>query len=124
MACSALPWWESWLAAQHSLQAEAWLRIAKRTSGIACSRPGSRRSQRLRRTDVGRRPYESQRTAAVPPDLVAALTGNARANAAFERLGRSDRYGVILPLLKPRTPETRARMLALAVARLAAQKYM
>ena len=38
--------------------------------------------------------YESQRTAAVPPDLAAALAGNARANAAFERLGRSDRYAV------------------------------
>ena len=27
--------WESWLAAQHEVQAEAWLRIAKRHSGIA-----------------------------------------------------------------------------------------
>jgi len=66
--------------------------------------------------------YESQRTAAVPPDLAAALAGNSRANAAFERLGRSARYAVILPLLKARTPETRARILARAVARLAAQK--
>jgi uncharacterized protein YdeI (YjbR/CyaY-like superfamily) len=45
----------------------------------------------------------------VPPDLAAALAGDARANAAFERLGRSDRYAVILPLLEARTPETRAR---------------
>ena len=66
--------------------------------------------------------YEPQRTAAVPPDLAAALAGNARANAAFERLGRSDRYAVILPLLKARTPETRARVLARAVVQLAAQK--
>jgi uncharacterized protein YdeI (YjbR/CyaY-like superfamily) len=66
--------------------------------------------------------YESQRTAAVPPDLAAGLAGNARANAAFERLGRSARYAVILPLLKARTPEARARILARAVARLAAQK--
>jgi uncharacterized protein YdeI (YjbR/CyaY-like superfamily) len=66
--------------------------------------------------------YESQRNAAVPPDLAAALAGNSRANAAFERLGRSARYAVILPLLKARTPETRARILARAVARLAAQK--
>jgi uncharacterized protein YdeI (YjbR/CyaY-like superfamily) len=27
--------WESWLAAHHGVQAEAWLRIAKRRSGIA-----------------------------------------------------------------------------------------
>lgn len=46
--------------------------------------------------------YGSQRTAAVPPDLAAALAGNARANAAFGRFGRSDRYAVILPLLKAR----------------------
>ena len=65
--------------------------------------------------------YESQRNTAVPPDLVAALAGNARASAAFESLGRSDRYAVILPLLKARTPETRARTLARAVARLEAQ---
>ena len=64
--------------------------------------------------------YESQRTAAVPPDLVTALAGDARASAAFERLGRSDRYAVILPLLKARSPETRARALARAIERLAA----
>ncbi|MGH2629003.1 MAG: YdeI/OmpD-associated family protein, partial [Actinomycetota bacterium] len=40
----------------------------------------------------------------------------------FERLGRSDRYAVILPLLKARTSETRARILTRTVARLAAQE--
>ena len=65
--------------------------------------------------------YESQRNAEVPPDLAAALAANARATAAFERLGRSDRYAVILPLLKARTAETRATLLARAVARLARQ---
>jgi len=172
--------WESWLAAQHGVRAEAWLRIAKRHSGIASVTPaeaievalcygwidGQRRAhddvsflQRFSRrrprsswskvnvakvealTAAGRmRPaglaevaaaqadgrweaaYESQRNAAVPPDLAAALAGNARANAAFERLGRSDRYAVILPLLKARTPETRARILARSVERLTAQK--
>lgn len=66
--------------------------------------------------------YESQRTADVPPDLAAALAENPRANAAFERLGRSDRYAVILPLLKSRTPDGRARTLARAIARLAAHE--
>ncbi|HEX2771614.1 MAG TPA: YdeI/OmpD-associated family protein [Micromonosporaceae bacterium] len=59
--------------------------------------------------------------AAVPPDLAAALAGNAAANATFERLGRSDRYALILPLLKARTPETRARTLARTLDRLATQ---
>jgi uncharacterized protein YdeI (YjbR/CyaY-like superfamily) len=65
--------------------------------------------------------YESQRTAEVPSDLTTALAGNADAGAAFERLGRSDRYAVILPLLKARTPETRARLLARTIERLSAR---
>lgn len=171
--------WESWLATHHGERAEAWLRIAKRHSGIASVTAaealdvalcyGWIDGQRRARDDVSflqrfsrRRPtsswskinvakiealtvagrmrpaglaevaaaradgrweaaYESQRTAPTPPDLAAALAGNARANGAFERLGRSDRYGVILPLLKARTPEARVRLLARAVARLAAQ---
>jgi uncharacterized protein YdeI (YjbR/CyaY-like superfamily) len=172
--------WECWLEAQHEIRVEAWLRIAKRHSGIALITisgaldvalcygwiDGRRRtcddvsflqrySRRRPRSSwskanvakaealiaAGRmRPagsaevaaakadgrweaaYESQRNAAVPPDLAAALAGNARANAAFERLGRSDRYAVVLPLLKARTPESRARILARGVARLEAQK--
>jgi uncharacterized protein YdeI (YjbR/CyaY-like superfamily) len=171
--------WESWLADHHDdEQAEAWLRIAKRHSGIATITiaealdvalcygwiDGQRKSlddvsflQRYTRrrprsswskvnvakvealTAAGRmRPaglaevtaaqadgrwdaaYESQRTATVPPDLAAALAGNAAASAAFERLGRSDRYAVILPLLKARSPRIRARIVATAVERLAA----
>lgn len=169
--------WEAWLEAQHGDQAEAWLRIAKRHSGIATITiaealdvalcfgwiDGQRKSldevsflQRYSRrrprsswskvnvakvealVAAGRmRPaglaevaaaeadgrwdaaYESQRTAEVPPDLAAALAGDAGANTAFEQLGRSERYAVILPLLKARTPESRARLLARAVAKLA-----
>ena len=172
--------WESWLAAQHGVRTEAWLRIAKRHSGIASVTPaeaidvalcyGWIDGQRRAHDDVSflqrfsrRRPrsswskvnvakvealiaagrmrpaglaevaaakadgrweaaYDSQHTAAVPPDLAAALAGNTLANDAFARLGRSDRYAVILPLLKARTPQTRARILARALARLAAQK--
>ena len=63
--------------------------------------------------------YESQRTAEVPPDLAAALDGNAAAKAAFEGLGRSERYAVILALLKARTSESRALVLAREIAKLA-----
>jgi uncharacterized protein YdeI (YjbR/CyaY-like superfamily) len=169
--------WESWLAAQHEARAEAWLRIAKRHSGIVSittaealdvalcfgwidgQRRGLDDSSFLQRycprrprsswskvnvakiealSAAGRmRPaglaevaaakadgrweaaYESQRMAVVPPDLAAALAADARAGAAFEQLGKSDRYQMILPLLKARTPETRAKILARAVARLA-----
>jgi len=170
--------WESWLAAHHDGQPEAWLRIAKRHSGLASvtiaealdvalcygwidgqrrahdddsflqrysrRRPGSSWSmvnlakvealiaagrmqpaglaeiQAAQADGRWQSAYESQRTAAVPPDLVTALAGDARASAAFERLGRSDRYAVILPLLKARSPETRARTMARAIERLAA----
>ena len=64
--------------------------------------------------------YEAQRTAEVPPDLAAALSANTRAQDAFERLGKSARYAVILPLLKARTPTTRARILAQSIETLAA----
>lgn len=172
--------WESWLAVHHATQSEAWLRIAKRGSGLTSVTVaealdvalcfGWIDGQRRAHDDVSflqrysrRRPrsswskvnvakvaalvaagrmqpaglvevqaaqadgrwqgaYESQRTAAVPPDLIAALAADARANAAFERLGRSDRYAVILPLLKARTPESRARILARTMERLATQR--
>jgi uncharacterized protein YdeI (YjbR/CyaY-like superfamily) len=63
--------------------------------------------------------YESQRNATVPPDLAVALGHDDRAKAAFESLGRSERYAVILPLLKARTPQQRAERLRVAMARLA-----
>ncbi|MGY1497319.1 YdeI/OmpD-associated family protein [Streptomyces sp. QTS52] len=63
--------------------------------------------------------YESQRNASVPDDLVAALEGDPRAKAAFEALGRTDQYQLVLPLLKARTPDIRAARLAAAVAGLA-----
>lgn len=170
--------WESWLQAQHQHRSEAWLRIAKRRSGLATIAHaldvalcfGWIDGQRKAHDDVSflqrfsrRRPrsswskinttrvealtaagrmhpaglaevaaaeadgrwhaaYESRRTATVPPDLAAALAGNTRATAAFERLNRSDRYAAILPVLKAHTPDARARALARAIAQLSAPK--
>jgi len=64
--------------------------------------------------------YESQRTAETPPDLAAALARHPRAAAAFEAMSRSDRYAVILTLLKARTPRRRAELVERAVADLGA----
>jgi uncharacterized protein YdeI (YjbR/CyaY-like superfamily) len=64
--------------------------------------------------------YESQRTATVPPDLAAALAGDAGARAFFDQLGKTDQYLAMMPLLKARTPEIRATRLAKVVADLAA----
>lgn len=65
--------------------------------------------------------YESQRSANVPAELTAALTDSPLASAAFDSLSRSDRYLLILPLLKAYTPEARERALARVVTRLAVQ---
>ncbi|WP_035749715.1 YdeI/OmpD-associated family protein [Arthrobacter sp. 35W] len=56
--------------------------------------------------------YESQRTADVPSELAAALADHPPARTAFERLGRTERYALILPLLKAHTPVTHAKALA------------
>jgi hypothetical protein len=53
----------------------------------------------------------------VPPDLVAALDDDDRAKAASESLGRSERYAVILPLLKAKTPQQRTERLRVTMAR-------
>ncbi|UUU25130.1 YdeI/OmpD-associated family protein [Streptomyces sp. DSM 40750] len=62
--------------------------------------------------------YESQREATVPEDLATALEHSPRARRSFERLGKTDRYLVILGLLKARTPQTRAARLKVALATL------
>jgi len=168
--------WEAWLAERHDTSAEAWLRIAKKGSGLASivigdaldvalcygwidgqrrsldevsflqrycpRRPRSAWSQvnvakievltgagRMRPPGIAQveaakadgrweAAYESQRNAEVPPDLAAALAGDPEAAAAFEKLGRSDRYWIILQLLKARTPDTRAKVLARSIERL------
>ncbi|XRQ16549.1 YdeI/OmpD-associated family protein [Actinomadura welshii] len=60
--------------------------------------------------------YTAQRDAAVPPDLAEALAAHPDAAARFEALGRTDRYRIILPLLKARTPAGRQARLARAIS--------
>lgn len=62
--------------------------------------------------------YEPQRTAAVPPELTAALGAN-RAETAFAALTRSERYALMLPLLQARTAASRERIAARIAAGLA-----
>ncbi|MFD5139983.1 YdeI family protein [Streptomyces sp. NPDC058378] len=64
--------------------------------------------------------YPSQKEATVPEDLAAALAAAPRAAERFERLGRTDRYLLILQLLKARTPDVRAARLDRLVTKLAA----
>lgn len=62
--------------------------------------------------------YASQATAETPDDLAAALAADPDAAAAYAALGRTERYAVILPLLKARAPGARAAQVIKAVARL------
>ncbi|WP_434587616.1 YdeI/OmpD-associated family protein [Streptomyces sp. A5-4] len=55
--------------------------------------------------------YESQRDSTTPPDLAAALEGNQAARDTFERLGKTEKYTVILRLLTARTPGARTARL-------------
>lgn len=64
--------------------------------------------------------YVRQRDAAVPPDLAAALAARPEAAARFEKLGKTDRYLLILPLLKARTPAGRTARLNKAIESLLA----
>ena len=62
--------------------------------------------------------YASQRDAVVPPDLAAALAASPEAARAFECLGRTDRYAVILKLVTARTASARAAQLRRAITAL------
>lgn len=62
--------------------------------------------------------YEPQSTAEPPHDLIAALDADPAARTAYETLSRTERYAIILQLLKARTPEGRAKILSREVARL------
>ena len=59
--------------------------------------------------------YESQRNATVPPDLAAAVAASPRAAEAFDALGKTERYALILKVVTARTATTRAAQLRKAV---------
>ena len=64
--------------------------------------------------------YESQRNATMPPDLAAALDHNEPARTRFDALGKTERYAVVLRLLKARGPADRSARLRKVVDLLAA----
>ena len=53
--------------------------------------------------------YDSPRAAEVPEDFQAALDGNARAKAVFEKLDGANRYAVLWRIQTVKKAETRAR---------------
>jgi uncharacterized protein YdeI (YjbR/CyaY-like superfamily) len=170
------PAWEAWLSEHHDSAPEAWLRIAKKGSGLELlsisdaldgalcfgwidgQRKGLDDASYLQRycprrarstwsqvnvdkvaalTAAGRmRPagvaqveaaradgrwaaaYERQSTASAPDDLVAALAAEPVARAAFDALGKTERYAVMLPILRATTAVARATAVRRQVERL------
>src|SRR5712692_53945 len=66
--------------------------------------------------------YASQSHAVVPPDLAAALAASPRAAQAFDALGKTQRYAVILKLITARTATARAARLRGAMTALDARR--
>lgn len=66
--------------------------------------------------------YESQAAAEVPAELAAALAEHPRAGAAFEKLGRTERYQVMLGLLQARTERGRAAQVSAIVRDMAKRR--
>ena len=62
--------------------------------------------------------YVSQKEFTVPDDLHAALDADPAAAAAYDALGRTEQYAVVLDLVTARDPDTRRGRLERAVARL------
>jgi uncharacterized protein YdeI (YjbR/CyaY-like superfamily) len=65
--------------------------------------------------------YGSQRNAAVPPELAAALAASPQAAQAFDALSKTQRYVVILKLVTARTTSARAAQLRTAITALEAR---
>lgn len=65
--------------------------------------------------------YEPQKDFSVPDDLAAALAASPPAEHTFERLGRTERYAVVLDIVTARTARTRAARIEKAVTGLAAR---
>ena len=65
--------------------------------------------------------YESQRNAAVPSDLAAALAARPREAQAFDALGKTKRYAMILRILTARTASAREAQLRKVIAALEAR---
>jgi uncharacterized protein YdeI (YjbR/CyaY-like superfamily) len=63
--------------------------------------------------------YEGQATIEVPPDLAAALDGDASAKAMFDKLSGSNRYAILYRVTTAKRPDTRRRRIEQFVAMLA-----
>jgi uncharacterized protein YdeI (YjbR/CyaY-like superfamily) len=127
--------WEAWLTEHHGDADGVWLKLAKKgsgersltadegTEGALCfgwidgHRKGFDATWFLQRYSPRRR---RSAWSAINVQRAEGLIGDATARAAFDALGKTDRYAAILALLKAPTPERRVAELRRAVERLLA----
>jgi uncharacterized protein YdeI (YjbR/CyaY-like superfamily) len=129
----ALTW--GWIDSQkRALDANAWLqRFTPRTARSPWSKinrakaealiaagamepPGLAEVERAKRDGRWERAYDGARASAVPADLAAALSRNARARAFFDKLDGANRYAILYRVQTAKKPETRAERIARFVA--------
>jgi uncharacterized protein YdeI (YjbR/CyaY-like superfamily) len=125
----ALAW--GWIDSQKSaLDEAAWLqRFTPRTAKSPWSKinrakaealiaakkmqaPGLAAVEQAKRDGRWERAYDGARTSAIPDDLDAALSKNARARAFFEKLDGANRYSILHRVQTAKKPETRAERIA------------
>jgi uncharacterized protein YdeI (YjbR/CyaY-like superfamily) len=80
--------------------------------------------ERARRDGRWSAAYDSQRTATLPPELVAALKANPRAAAFFATLDSRNRYAILYRIQTAKRPETRAARVATFVTMLARKQKL
>ncbi|MFF4432709.1 YdeI family protein [Streptomyces sp. NPDC001513] len=90
-------------------------KVAALTAAGRMREPGLAEVRRAQADGRWASAYASQKSAAVPPDLAAALDAHPEARTAFEALDKTGRYQLILPLLQALTPETRKARLGKAL---------
>ncbi|OEJ27771.1 OmdA domain containing protein [Streptomyces agglomeratus] len=82
-------------------------KVAMLTAAGRMREPGLAEVRRAQEDGRWAAAYASQKTAAVPADLAAALDADPEAKKAYEALDKTGRYLVMLPLLQALTPDSR-----------------
>lgn len=182
ISCSTAAVWEAWLRVHHASSPAAWLRIAKKGSGLrsvtyaealdvalcygwidavkargdatswlqrftprtqrsAWSKTNTVRAQRLieagrmrpaglaaveaaRRDGRWKRAYASPAAMTIPSDFMRALAKNKDALAFFRTLNKANTYAIGYRLQTAKKPETRARRMALLLAKMARREMI
>jgi uncharacterized protein YdeI (YjbR/CyaY-like superfamily) len=93
-------------------------KVAELTAAGRMRGPGLAEVEAAKADGRWERAYVSQKEFTVPDDLRAALDATPAAAAAYDALGRTEQYALVLELLTARDAEARRAKVTAAVARL------